>query len=76
MNDPKPLVLLIDEIDELVGDTLIPVLRQLHAGGANRPAAFPQSVILYGIRDVCDLPHPLGADDSAARSRGKTTGVS
>ena len=28
----KPLVLLIDEIDSLVGDTLIAVLRQLRAG--------------------------------------------
>ena len=30
--DPKPLVLLIDEIDALVGDTLVSVLRQLRAG--------------------------------------------
>ena len=76
MNDPKPLVLWIDEIDELVGDTLISVLRQIRAGCANRPAAFPQSVILCGIRDVRDLPHPLGAGDSAARSRSKATGAS
>ena len=54
LSDPKPLVLLIDEIDALVGDTLISVLRQLRAGYANRPAAFPQSVILCGIRDVRD----------------------
>ena len=54
LNDPKPLVLLIDEIDALVGDTLISVLRQLRAGYANRPAAFPQSVILCGVRDVRD----------------------
>ncbi len=52
--DPKPLVLLIDEIDALVGDTLISVLRQLRAGYDMRPAAFPQSVILCGIRDVRD----------------------
>ena len=54
LNDPKPLVLLIDEIDTLVGDTLISVLRQLRAGYANRPAAFPQSVVLCGVRDVRD----------------------
>jgi hypothetical protein len=54
LNDSKPLVLLIDEIDALVGDTLISVLRQLRAGYVNRPAAFPQSVILCGIRDVRD----------------------
>ena len=53
-NDPKPLVLLIDEIDALVGDTLISVLRQLRAGYDMRPAAFPQSVILCGVRDVRD----------------------
>lgn len=35
----KPLILLIDEIDALVGDTLISVLRQLRAGYIKRPAA-------------------------------------
>ncbi|MFN8492790.1 MAG: ATP-binding protein [Caldilineaceae bacterium] len=50
----KPLVLLVDEIDALVGDTLISVLRQLRAGYANRPASFPQSIILCGVRDVRD----------------------
>ena len=52
--DPKPLVLLIDEIDALVGDTLVSVLRQLRAGYAHRPNRFPQNVILCGIRDVRD----------------------
>jgi hypothetical protein len=51
---PKPLILLIDEIDSLVGDVLISVLRQLRAGYAHRPASFPQSVILCGVRDVRD----------------------
>jgi hypothetical protein len=51
---PKPLVLLLDEIDALVGDALISVLRQLRAGYANRPARFPQTVILCGVRDVRD----------------------
>ncbi len=50
----KPLVLLIDEIDSLVGDTLISVLRQLRAGYPMRPAAFPASVVLCGLRDVRD----------------------
>ena len=54
LNDPKPLVLLIDEIDTLVGDTLISVLRQLRAGYVDRPAGFPQSVVLCGVRDVRD----------------------
>ncbi len=50
----RPLVLLIDEIDALVGDTLVSVLRQLRTGYASRPADFPQSVILCGVRDVRD----------------------
>ena len=52
--DPRPLVLLIDEIDALVGDTLLSVLRQLRSGYDLRPEAFPQSVILCGVRDVRD----------------------
>ena len=52
--DSRPLVLMIDEIDALVGDTLISVLRQLRAGYAERPGHFPQCVILCGIRDVRD----------------------
>jgi hypothetical protein len=49
-----PTVLLIDEIDSLVGDSLISVLRQLREGYADRPKFFPQSVILCGVRDVRD----------------------
>jgi len=52
--DRKPLVLLIDEIDALVGDTLLAVLRQLRAGYDQRPSAFPHSVVLCGVRDVRD----------------------
>ena len=50
----KPLVLMIDEIDALIGDTLLAVLRQLRAGYPERPYRFPQSVILCGVRDVRD----------------------
>ena len=52
--DPTPLVVLIDEIDALVGDTLLSVLRQLRAGYVRRPRGFPQSVVLCGVRDVRD----------------------
>ena len=52
--DPLPLVLLLDEIDALVGDTLISVLRQLRSHHDTRPGHFPQSVILCGVRDVRD----------------------
>ena len=53
-SEPKPIVLMIDEIDALIGDTLLAVLRQLRAGYANRPSSFPQSIILCGVRDVRD----------------------
>ena len=52
--NPVPLVLLVDEIDSLVGDTLLSVLRQLRAGYEQRPEGFPQSVILCGVRDIRD----------------------
>jgi hypothetical protein len=51
---PLPTVLLLDEVDALVGDTLISLLRQIRAGYAQRPEAFPQSIILCGVRDVRD----------------------
>jgi len=51
---PLPLVLLIDEIDALVGDTLISVLRQIRSGYDTRPDHFPSTVILCGVRDVRD----------------------
>ena len=47
-------MLLIDEIDSLIGDTLLAVLRQLRAGYDQRPARFPQCIVLCGVRDVRD----------------------
>ena len=52
--DSRPLVLLVDEIDALVGDSLVSVLRQLRANYPERPERFPQSVVLCGVRDVRD----------------------
>jgi hypothetical protein len=51
---PRPLVILIDEIDALQDETLVSVLRQLRSGYPNRPASFPQSIALIGVRDVRD----------------------
>ena len=51
-SSPKPLVLLVDEIDTMIGDSLISVLRQLRSGYDLRPLHFPQSVILCGMHDV------------------------
>jgi hypothetical protein len=50
----KPVVLFIDEVDSLIGDTLISLLRQLRSGYTMRPGNFPQSIILCGVRDVRD----------------------
>ena len=52
--DPRPLVLLIDEIDALIGDSLLSVLRQLRSGYDMRPRSFPHSIVLCGVRDVRD----------------------
>jgi hypothetical protein len=60
----KPVVLFIDEADSLVGDTLISLLRQLRSGYVNRPALFPQSIILCGVRDVKDYRMHLDKDKS------------
>jgi len=51
---PKPLVVLMDEVDSLIGDGLISVLRQLRAGYTRRPRAFPQALCLIGLRDIRD----------------------
>ena len=50
----KPLVLFLDEVDALIGDGLISVLRQLRAGYNDRPKAFPISICLVGLRDIRD----------------------
>lgn len=48
---PKPIVLLLDEIDALLGDTRENFLQQLKSGLPDRPDAFPHSVVLVGLRD-------------------------
>ena len=50
----QPVVLLIDEIDALIGDNLLSVLRQLRSGYEDRPDGFPHSIVLCGVRDVRD----------------------
>lgn len=59
----KPLVLFLDEIDALVGDSLVSILRSLRSGYDQRPEAFPQSVILCGVRDVRDYRIVLSNQD-------------
>ena len=67
--DPQPLVLLIDEIDALVGDSLIAVLRQLRAGYSDRPREFPQSIVLCGVRDVRDYRIKSGSTGETVTGR-------
>ena len=56
----QPVVVLMDEVDSLVGDTLISLLRQIRAGYGDRPTAFPVSIILCGVRDVRDYRMTMG----------------
>ncbi len=51
---------IIDELDALVGDAFLAVLRQLRAGYPERPSRFPQSVVLCG---VCDYRIRSGAEN-------------
>ena len=59
---PRPLVLFFDEIDALQGESLRSVLRQLRAGFPERPARFPWSVALCGLRDVRDYKAASGGN--------------
>ena len=59
----KPVVLLLDEVDALVGDTLISLLRQIRSGYAQRPEMFPQSIVLCGVRDIKDYRIHQGNGD-------------
>ena len=59
----KPIVLFLDEVDALVGDTLISLLRQIRGGYTQRPGAFPISIILCGVRDVRDYRITSGAQE-------------
>ena len=52
--DPRPLVLLVDEIDSLPGPALLSVVDQLRSGHPLRPGRFPQSVVLCGQRNIRD----------------------
>ncbi|MBU0566574.1 AAA-like domain-containing protein [bacterium] len=53
-NNPKPIVLFIDEADSLLDDLFLALLRQLRAGFELRPKGFPHSIALVGLRDVRD----------------------
>ena len=69
--DPRPLVVLLDEVDTLTGDALLSVLSQLRSGYPDRPGHFPQSVVLCGLRDVQDYRAP-GARGSPFNIKAKS----
>ena len=59
----KPVVVLFDEADCLVGDALISFLRQLRDGYVNRKMIpFPKSVALVGMLDVRDYKAQIRPD--------------
>jgi len=64
-NSPRPVALFLDEIDALLDETLLSVLRQLREGYTDRPAAFPHAVALIGLRDVRDYRVQMRSDHSS-----------
>lgn len=60
---PRPLVVLIDEIDVLRNGILVSTLRQLRSGYPNRPKSFPHALALIGVRDVRDYKVASGGSD-------------
>ncbi|MEO3876793.1 hypothetical protein ABGB18_49285 [Nonomuraea sp. B12E4] len=61
---PRRVVLFLDEIDALQGESLISILSQLRDGHNIRPDGypFPASVVLCGLRDVRDYKVASGGD--------------
>ncbi len=59
---PRRVVLLLDEIDAVRGQSLIAVLRQLRAMFPDRPDGAPWSVMLCGLRDVREYKAASGGD--------------
>ena len=65
-SDSRPLVLLIDEIDSLVGASLKAVLIQLNIGYQDRPKGFPQSIMLCGMRNLKNYHLFADEDDTGS----------
>lgn len=65
----KPIILYVDEIDLLTGESLVSVLSQLRAGYIDRQRGlpFPRSIGLIGLRDVSDY-HPTASPFNVAAS--------
>jgi hypothetical protein len=61
---PRRVVLFLDEIDALQGNSMVSILSQLRDGHNARPEGqpFPSSVVLCGLRDVRDYKVASGGD--------------
>lgn len=59
---PRPLVLFFDEFDSLSGPALLSIASQIRDGYQSRPANFPASVALCGLRDIRDYRVAAGQD--------------
>jgi len=73
----KPTVLFLDEVDTLVGDTLMSLLSQIRAGYVQRPHDFPISIVLCGVKNVQDYcfhtkHHEIIRGSSAFNIRAKS----
>ncbi len=64
----RPVVLFLDEIDSIQDELLLSILRQLRAGYTARPAPFPCSVALVGLKDVRDYKIQVRPDKSSLGS--------
>jgi hypothetical protein len=62
-NQEKPIALLVDEIDALLDEVFISILRQFRDGYQTRPGHFPAAVVLVGLRDVRDYKAKIRNDD-------------
>ncbi|MET8780045.1 ATP-binding protein [Nocardia sp. NPDC004654] len=61
---PRPLVLFLDEIDAVRGESLRSLLRQLRGGYTTHRNGFVHAVVLCGLRDVRDYKAASGGDPS------------
>jgi hypothetical protein len=61
---PRRVVLFMDEVDALQGNSLVSILSQLRDGHNARPEGhpFPVSVVLCGLRDLRDYKVASGGD--------------
>ncbi|MEV6150496.1 AAA family ATPase [Nonomuraea sp. NPDC052129] len=61
---PRRVVLFLDEIDALQGNSMVSILSQLRDGHNARPEGhpFPASVVLCGLRDVRDYKVASGGE--------------